>query len=134
MDTDRQEQPCSIVVGCGHGRIADPEATKPDDWDEDAAMEVPDEDAKKPEGWLEDEEAEVDDSGARPPGCERAPLAGSLPCLAGAWRRAGSAAVLSGGVCRALPQLAAVDLSDFAPVCLPSARTQGSWHNCCSPR
>jgi len=45
-------------------RIPDPEASKPDDWDEDAPKEIPDEDAVKPEGWLDDEPDEVDDAGA----------------------------------------------------------------------
>lgn len=46
------------------GRISDPEATKPDDWDEDAPKEIPDMDAEKPEGWLDDEPDEIDDPGA----------------------------------------------------------------------
>lgn len=46
-------------------RIADPEAKKPDDWDEDAPKEIPDEDAQKPEGWLDDEPDEIDDPGAQ---------------------------------------------------------------------
>jgi Calreticulin family len=45
-------------------RIEDPEAKKPDDWDEDAPREIPDEDAQKPEGWLDDEPDEIDDPGA----------------------------------------------------------------------
>ena len=44
-------------------RIADPEAVKPDDWDEDAPLEIEDEDAEKPEGWLDDEPDEIDDTG-----------------------------------------------------------------------
>ena len=44
-------------------RIPDPEASKPDDWDEDAPREILDEEAKKPEGWLDDEPEEVDDPG-----------------------------------------------------------------------
>ena len=45
--------------------MTDPDAAKPEDWDEDAPREVPDEDAEKPEGWLDDEPAQVDDPGAR---------------------------------------------------------------------
>ena len=44
-------------------RIADPDATKPDDWDEDAPYEIPDEEAVKPEGWLDDEPEFVPDPG-----------------------------------------------------------------------
>ncbi len=44
-------------------RIPDPDATKPDDWDEDAPRVIPNEDAVKPEGWLDDEPAEIPDSG-----------------------------------------------------------------------
>ncbi len=46
--------------------MADPEAAKPDDWDEDAPLEVEDEEAEKPEGWLDDEPDEIDDPGVRP--------------------------------------------------------------------
>ena len=45
-------------------RIPDPEASKPDDWDEDAPREIVDEDAEKPEGWLDNEPEEIDDPGA----------------------------------------------------------------------
>lgn len=48
-------------------KIPDAEATKPDDWDEDAPEEIPDEDAKMPEGWLEDEELQVRDPAATKP-------------------------------------------------------------------
>ena len=43
--------------------MADPEADKPDDWDEDAPYEVPDEEAVKPEGWLDDEPELIPDPG-----------------------------------------------------------------------
>ena len=46
-------------------RVPDPEATKPDDWDEDAPREILDEEAEKPEGWLDDEPEEIDDPGMR---------------------------------------------------------------------
>lgn len=48
-------------------RIADPSATKPDDWDEDAPAEIPDEDAVKPEGWLDDEALMIADPEAVKP-------------------------------------------------------------------
>ena len=48
-------------------RIADPEATKPDDWDEDAPRMIEDDEAEKPEGWLDDEAAEIDDPGTPEP-------------------------------------------------------------------
>ncbi len=35
-------------------RIPDPDAVKPDDWDEDAPPKISDPDAVKPEGWLDD--------------------------------------------------------------------------------
>lgn len=44
-------------------RISDPEATKPEDWDEDAPRMIEDDEAEKPEGWLDDEPAEIDDPG-----------------------------------------------------------------------
>lgn len=53
----------TAVQTAPHCRIADPEAVKPDDWDEDAPRQVPDEDAEKPEGWLDAEPAEIDDPG-----------------------------------------------------------------------
>ena len=58
----------SILIQCyakhfGNCRIADPEASKPDDWDEDAPKEILDEEAEKPEGWLDDEPEEIDDPG-----------------------------------------------------------------------
>ena len=40
-------------------KIADPEAKKPEDWDEDAPKMIEDSEATKPEGWLEDEPLEV---------------------------------------------------------------------------
>lgn len=43
--------------------IADPEAAKPADWDEDAPFEIVDEEAVKPEGWLDDEPLTIPDPG-----------------------------------------------------------------------
>lgn len=60
---------CKVFIGilsntlCSF-RIPDPEASKPDDWDEDAPREILDEDAEKPEGWLDNEPEEIDDPGA----------------------------------------------------------------------
>lgn len=48
-------------------RIPDPEATKPEDWDEEAPFEIVDEDAEKPEDWLEDEPTLVADPEAEKP-------------------------------------------------------------------
>ncbi|KAF8588316.1 Calreticulin-domain-containing protein [Ramaria rubella] len=48
-------------------RIADPEATKPADWDEDAPYEILDEEATKPEGWLDDELDTIPDPDAEKP-------------------------------------------------------------------
>ena len=36
-------------------RIKDPNAVKPEDWDEDAPKTIPDEEAVMPSGWLSDE-------------------------------------------------------------------------------
>ena len=43
--------------------MVDPDAAKPDDWDEDAPRQIEDEDAEKPDGWLDEEPAEIDDPG-----------------------------------------------------------------------
>lgn len=56
--------PMNNATGMLSGRVADPEATKPDDWDEDAPRQIEDEDAEKADGWLDDEPAEIDDPGA----------------------------------------------------------------------
>ncbi|KAF7938144.1 hypothetical protein BELL_0045g00070 [Botrytis elliptica] len=48
-------------------RIADPEAKKPEDWDEDAPFEIVDEEATKPEDWLEDEPLSIPDPEAQKP-------------------------------------------------------------------
>ena len=53
-----------FVDHCGNCSIADPKASKPDDWDEDAPREILDEEAEKPEGWLDDEPEEIDDPGS----------------------------------------------------------------------
>lgn len=48
-------------------RIPDPDATKPDDWDEDAPYEIVDESATKPDDWLDDEPAMIPDPEAEKP-------------------------------------------------------------------
>jgi hypothetical protein len=48
-------------------RISDPEAKKPEDWDEDSPYEIPDEEAAKPEGWLDDEPLFVPDPDSEKP-------------------------------------------------------------------
>ncbi len=42
------------VLNIFFNRIADPNAVKPDDWDEDAPAKISDPDAVKPEGWMDD--------------------------------------------------------------------------------
>ena len=44
--------------------MPDPEAVKPDDWDEDAPRQIDDPEDEKPEGWLDNEPEEIDDPGA----------------------------------------------------------------------
>lgn len=48
-------------------QIPDPDATKPDDWDEDAPSTIEDASAVKPAGWLDDEPAFVSDPSAHRP-------------------------------------------------------------------
>jgi len=48
-------------------KIADPTATKPDDWNEDEPRQIVDESASKPDGWLEDEELMTADPSAAMP-------------------------------------------------------------------
>lgn len=48
-------------------KIPDPDAMKPEDWDEDAPREIPDEDAEKPEDWLDDEPLLIPDPEATKP-------------------------------------------------------------------
>lgn len=47
--------------------MADPTATKPEDWDESAPPQTPDVSASKPEGWLDDEEEMIADPSAVKP-------------------------------------------------------------------
>ncbi|XP_002735033.1 calnexin-like [Saccoglossus kowalevskii] len=48
-------------------RIPDPDAVKPEDWDEDEPKQIADPDAVKPDGWLDDEEELIDDPDAEKP-------------------------------------------------------------------
>lgn len=48
-------------------KIADPDAKKPDDWNEDEPPQIPDPSASKPEGWLDDAEEMIPDSNAEKP-------------------------------------------------------------------
>lgn len=48
-------------------RIPDPEATKPEDWDESQPRQIPDETAEKPEDWLDNEPLEIPDPKAVKP-------------------------------------------------------------------
>lgn len=48
-------------------KIPDPDAVKPDDWNEDEPNEIPDPNAVKPEGWLEDEPSTIPDEDASKP-------------------------------------------------------------------
>jgi len=48
-------------------KMSDPEAFKPDDWDEDEARMIVDPDAKMPDGWLEGEEKRISDPSAKMP-------------------------------------------------------------------
>jgi hypothetical protein len=64
IDDSEDEKPADWV---DTKRIADPDATKPDDWDEDAPYEILDEDAVKPEGWLDNEPSTIPDPDAEKP-------------------------------------------------------------------
>ncbi|XP_014790262.2 calnexin isoform X1 [Octopus bimaculoides] len=48
-------------------KIADPDAVKPDDWDEEQPEKIIDEDAVKPSGWLDDEPEDIPDPDAEKP-------------------------------------------------------------------
>lgn len=48
-------------------KIVDPEASKPEDWDEDAPYEIIDESAEKPEDWLESAPLTIPDPEATKP-------------------------------------------------------------------
>lgn len=48
-------------------RMPDPDAVKPDDWDEDAPPKIPDPNAVKPEGWLDEGPETIPDPDASQP-------------------------------------------------------------------
>ncbi|GAB1601729.1 calnexin-like isoform X1 [Argonauta hians] len=48
-------------------KIADPDAVKPEDWDEDQPEKIVDEDAVKPAGWLDEEPEDISDPDAEKP-------------------------------------------------------------------
>jgi calnexin len=64
IDDSKDSKPDTWV---DEARIPDPEATKPEDWDEDAPFEVVDEEATKPDDWLDDEPTSVPDPEAEKP-------------------------------------------------------------------
>jgi calnexin len=64
IDDEDDKKPADWV---DEAQIADPEAVKPEDWDEDAPYEIVDEEATKPEDWLEDEPTMIPDPEAEKP-------------------------------------------------------------------
>ena len=50
-----------------HFCAADPDAVKPDDWDETEPAEIEDESAEMPTGWLENEPENIPDPDAERP-------------------------------------------------------------------
>ena len=54
-------------VTCLVPRIPDPDAVKPEDWDEDAPQKIPDPNAEKPGGWLDDGPEYIPDPDADTP-------------------------------------------------------------------
>lgn len=50
-----------------NSRIPDPEAEKPEDWDEDAPQKIADPNAVKPDGWLDDGPEYIPDPDATVP-------------------------------------------------------------------
>merc|ERR1711865_274445 len=80
-------------------KIKDPEASKPDDWDEDAPKRIPDASAEKPKDWLDSEPDFVPDPDAAVPddwdeeedGEWEAPMVSNPKCASvsgcGEWKR-----------------------------------------------
>ena len=58
---------CGMTSSHSTYRIPDPDAVKPEDWDEDAPQKIPDPDATKPEGWLDDGPEMIPDPDAEMP-------------------------------------------------------------------
>ncbi|KAF6748416.1 Calreticulin family-domain-containing protein [Ephemerocybe angulata] len=61
------EKTANPPTGLTEEKIPDPDAKKPEEWDEDAPYEIKDEEAVKPEGWLDDEPSTVPDPDATKP-------------------------------------------------------------------
>jgi calnexin len=64
IDDPNDHKPADWV---DNAKMADASAVKPDDWDEDAPVEIADTDAKMPSGWLEDEPEYVADPESKMP-------------------------------------------------------------------
>ena len=64
IDDANDKKPAEWV---DEARIADPEATKPEDWDEEAPYEIVDEEAAKPDDWLDNEPSMTPDPEAEKP-------------------------------------------------------------------
>ncbi|KAF9180334.1 hypothetical protein BGZ51_006054 [Haplosporangium sp. Z 767] len=64
IDDPKDSKPANWVEVA---KIPDPDATKPDDWDEDAPARIVDVKATKPNNWLENEPAEIPDPEAVKP-------------------------------------------------------------------
>ncbi|KAK4499480.1 hypothetical protein PRZ48_009995 [Zasmidium cellare] len=64
IDDEKDTKPDTWV---DEAKIRDPEAKKPEDWDEDAPYEIVDEAATKPEDWLENEPLTIPDPEAEKP-------------------------------------------------------------------
>jgi len=96
IDDEADEKPDTWI---DDPQMDDPDATKPEDWDENAPSSIPDEDAEKPEGWLDDEPLEVEDPSASQPsdwdededGSWEAPIVANPKCAeapgCGNWER-----------------------------------------------
>jgi calnexin len=64
IDDAKDKKPADWVE---EPRIPDPEATKPEDWDEDQPFDVVDEEATKPADWLDEELLVIPDPEAEKP-------------------------------------------------------------------
>ncbi|KAL5346947.1 hypothetical protein ACLOAV_008090 [Pseudogymnoascus australis] len=64
IDDEKDSKPDTWV---DEAKIADPEAKKPEDWNEEAPFEIVDEEAEKPEDWLETEAQVIPDPEALKP-------------------------------------------------------------------
>ncbi|TPX62952.1 hypothetical protein PhCBS80983_g00225 [Powellomyces hirtus] len=64
IDDPNDKKPATWV---DEAKMVDPEATKPEDWDEDAPLEIVDESATKPADWLDDAPLTIPDPEAEKP-------------------------------------------------------------------